>query len=151
MCLFFFPELFVKLLISTKNLGKDKQEAVEKVLSQTVQNYLKFNDQSRDDHAQALKSFTDFIIEMFGVTIVSGGEGTVIIIVECPSLESLEHLWADYLDGNLDKVAERYLVTNEMRKELNLETVCLTTTIEEENYLNCKEALMALPETCSGE
>ena len=144
--------MFVKLLISTKNLGKEKQEAVEKVLSQTVQNYLKFNDQSRGDHAQALKSFTVFLIEMFGVTIVSVGEGSVIIIVECPSLESLENLWADYLDGNLDKAAERYLVTNEIRKELelNLETVCLTTTIEEENYLSCKEALMALPETCSG-
>ena len=148
---FFFPALFVKLLISTKNLGKEKEEAVEKILSQTVQNYLKFNDQSRDGHAQALKSFTDLIIDTYRVNLVSVGEGSVVIIVECPSLESLEHLWADYLDGNLDKVAERYLVTNEMRKELNLETVCLTTTIEEENYLNCKEALIALPETCSGE
>ena len=122
------------------------------MLSQTVQNYLKFNDQSRDGHAQALKSFTDLIIDTYRVNLVSVGEGSVIIIVECPSLESLENLWADYLDGNLDKAAERYLATNEIRKELelNLETVCLTTTIEEENYLNCKEALMALPETCSG-
>ena len=147
---FFFPELYVKLLISTKNLGKEKEEAVEKNLSQTVQNYLKCNDHSRDVHAQALKSFTDLITDTYRVNLISVGEGPVIIEVECPSLESLEHLWADYRDGNLDKAAERYLVTNEMRKELNLETSCLTTTIEKKNYLNCKKALMGLPKPCSG-
>ena len=147
----FFAELLVKLLISTKNLGKGKKEAVEKILSLTVQNYFKFNDHSRDDHAQALKFFTDLLIDTYGVNLVSVGEGSVTIIVECPSLESLEHLWRDYLNGYLNKVAERYLITNEMRKELNLETVCLTTTIEEENYLKCKNALMGLPKSCSGE
>ncbi|XP_044166247.1 uncharacterized protein LOC114951286 [Acropora millepora] len=146
-----YGELLVKLLISTKNLGKGKKEAVEKILSLTVQNYFKFNDHSRDDHAQALKFFTDLLIDTYGVNLVSVGEGSVTIIVECPSLESLEHLWRDYLNGYLNKVAERYLITNEMRKELNLETVCLTTTIEEENYLNCKMALMCLPKTCSGD
>ena len=148
----FLPALFVKLLISSKkNLRKEKEEAVEKMLSQAVRNYLKFNDQSRDGHAQALKRFTEHLINAYSVNLVSFCLGSVVVIVECPSLESLELLWADYLDGNLDKVAERYLVTNEMRKELNLETVCLMTTIEEESYLNCKKALMALPETCSGE
>ncbi|XP_067057901.1 E3 ubiquitin-protein ligase rnf213-alpha-like isoform X3 [Acropora muricata] len=146
-----YGELYVKLLISTKNLGKDKEEAVERMLSQTVENYLKFNDHSRDDHAQALKSLTNLLIDTYRVNLVSVGEGSVTIIVECPSLESLEHLWRDYLDGNLNKVAERHLITNEMRKELNLETVCLTTTIEEENYLKCKNALMGLPKSCSGE
>ena len=142
--------MYVKLLISTKNLGKDKEEAVERILSLTVQNYLKFNDHSGDDPAQALKSLTNLLIDTYRVNLVSVGEGSVTIIVECPSLESLEHLWADSLDGSLDKVAERYLVTNEMRKELNLETSCLTTTIEKKNYLNCKKALIALPKPCSG-
>ena len=48
LCLF-FPEKFVKLLISTKHLGKE--EAMEKILSQTIQNYLKCNDHSGDDQA----------------------------------------------------------------------------------------------------
>ena len=124
---------------------------MEKSLSIMVENYLKFNDHSRDNHAQALKSLTDLLIDTYRVNLVSVGEGSVTIIVECPSLESLEHLWRDYLNGNLNKVAERYLITNEMRKKLNLETVCLTTTIEEENYLKCKNALMGLPKSCSGE
>ena len=38
-------------------------------------------------------------------------------------------------------MAERYLVTSEMKQRLNLETVNLKTTIEEENYLNCRKAL----------
>ena len=94
-----FSEAFIKLLIrGTKNLGKEKEEVVKKILSQTVQNYLKFNDHSRDDGAQALKSLTEFLIEVHKVTLVSVGEDSVV-------------------EGNLDKVAERYLITNEMRKE----------------------------------
>ena len=50
-CVYFFPEKFVKLLISTKHLGQEKEEAMEKILSQTIQNYLKCNDHSRDDQA----------------------------------------------------------------------------------------------------
>ena len=45
----------------------------------------------------------------------------------------------------------RYLVTNEMKEKLDLETVYLKTTILEEDYLNCKEALMELRSTYSGE
>ena len=93
----FFPELLVNLLISKKNLGKEKEEAMKKLLSQIAHNYLKFDVQSRD-HAQALKSFTDHIIDNYRVNLVAVGEDSV-------------------GEGNLDKVAERYLVTNEMRKE----------------------------------
>ena len=139
------------MLVSTKKLGKEKEEVVEKRLSQTVQDYLKYNDHSGEKHAQALKSFTDHIIRTYDVNLVAVNEGSVIIIVECPTLESLEHLWSDYRAGHLDEVAERCLVTDEMKKELNLETICLKISIEEENYLNCKKALEELPKTCLGE
>ena len=71
--------------------------------------------------------------------------------MECTTLESLKHLWSDYLSSHLDEVAEQYLVTDEMKKKLALETNCLKTTIEEENYFNCKKALMERPRTCSDE
>ena len=74
-----------------------------------------------------MKSFTDHIENVYG------------------------HLWNDYLAGHLDNLAERYLVTNEMKKKFDLETVSLKTTILEEDYLNCKEALMELRSTYSGE
>ena len=84
-CVYFFPESYVKLLISTTNLRKEKIEAMEKILSQTVQNYVKFNDLSRDD--QACKSLTELILDTYRVTLVSVGEDSVV-------------------EGNPDKVAE---------------------------------------------
>ena len=63
-CVYFFPESFVKLLTSSKNLEKEKKEAVEKILFQTVQNYFKFKDLSRDDPAQNLVSIgEDSVVE----------------------------------------------------------------------------------------
>ena len=97
-CVYFFPEAYVKLLISTSNLRKEKKEAMEKHLSQSVQCYFKYNDLSRDDRAQALKSFTGYLSDIHKVALVIVGEDSVV-------------------EGNLDKVAERYLITNEMRKE----------------------------------
>ena len=139
------------MLISAKNLEKEKEDAVKKCFSQAVQNYAKFGDHPRDNYAQALKSSADHIINTHGVNLVTAAKDSVIIVVECPTLGSLELLWSDYLAGHLDKAAERYLVTEEMKKELNLGEICLKTTIEEQNYLNCKKALMEIPRTGSGE
>ena len=83
--------------------------------------------------------------------LVTLKKSSVIIILDCPTLESLKLLWRDYHSGHLDKVAERYLVTDKIKKRLNLETICLKTIIEKENYLNCKKALMRLQSTTSGE
>ena len=85
--LIFFPESVVKVLLSRKNLGKEKGEAMENILSQTVQNYVKFNDLSRYDHAQAFKFFADLIMNTYTVNLVSIGEDSVV-------------------EGNPDKVAE---------------------------------------------
>ena len=98
-----------------------------------------------------MKSFTDHLTEVYKVYLVIVGEGSVIIILKCPTLDSLEHLWRDYCAGHLDRVAERYLVTDEMKVKLKLEANCLKTTIAEGNYLNCKKALMKFPGTCSVE
>ena len=38
-----------------------------------------------------------------------------------------------------------------MKKKLNLETICLKTTIEKENYFNYRKALMELQSSDSGE
>ena len=42
-------------------------------------------------------------------------------------------------------------MTDEMKERLNLKTIYLKTTIDDENYLNCKKAVMELPSTCSSE
>ena len=133
------------MLICTVSLNEEKREAVERILTLFVQNYVKFNSNP------SIEAFTEHLIKVYQVALVNVGSGSVIIIVECPTLEILEHLWSDYLSGELDKVAERCFVTDEMKKKLNLETICLKTVIEEENYLNCQKALRELPGTCLGE
>lgn len=124
---------------------------MEKCLSQTVQNYSKSDDHPRDNYAQALKSSTDHVIGTSGVNLLTAAKDSVIIVLECTTLESLELLWSDYLAGHLDKVAERYLVMDETKKELDPKTICLKTYIEEENYLNCKKVFEELPKTYLGE
>ena len=68
--------------------------------------------------------------------------GSLIIIFNCQSIKSLEHLWNDYCSGYLDEMAEQYLVTDEMKGKLNLETISLKITIEHENYLTCRKVLL---------
>ncbi|XP_044169470.1 uncharacterized protein LOC122953596 isoform X1 [Acropora millepora] len=146
-----YGESYVKLLIGTRNLEKEKEEAMKEMLTQEVHSYLKFNDHSGDDPHQAMASFTVHLINVYKVRLVTLGVASVIIFLDCPTLESLERLWSDCLSGHLHKVAERYLVTDEMKKKLDLETIYLNATIEQENYWNCKKALMERPSTCSGE
>ena len=76
------------------------------------------------------------------MALQSVGIGSLEITFRCLSLESLESLWSDYQSGHLNDVAERYLVTDDIKKKLNLESIGLETTIEEENYLICKELLL---------
>ena len=80
----------------------------------------------------------------YNLNLVTIGKGSLEIIVDCPNLESLEHLWSDYLSGHLSEVAERYLVTDEIKRKLELDTVRLKVTIAEENYLMCRTALMGM-------
>ena len=77
----FFTESYAKLLISTKNLEKEKEEAMKQ------------------------------LVRLVTLAVVS-----VIIILDCPTLESLDRLWSDYISGHLDKNAKRHLVTAEMKK-----------------------------------
>ena len=139
----------INLLIDANNtLEKEKKEAIKEMLTQLVQTCDKGSDHSRD--WRHLKSFTGNLIETYEVLVLNVDKGSIVISLRCPTLESLEHLWSDYRSGDLDKLAERCLVTDDMKKKLKLETSYLKTTIGEENYLNCKKALMGLPSTCSG-
>ena len=147
---FVFSVSYIKLRIQAKNIGKQKKEAMEEISTLIGQAYDKFIVHSRDG-VEGFKSLIGDLVDTYGVCVIDVHNGSIVIILECPTLESLEHLWSDYRSGHLDKVAERYLVTDKIKKKLNLETICIETTIDEENYLNCKKALMELPSTCSGE
>ena len=143
----FISELVIKLLIDADNTLKEKEkEEIKKTLTKLVQTC---DDQSRD--LRCLTSFTNTLTDIYEALVLAVSEGSVVVSLRCPTLASLEHLWSDYRSGDLDKLAERYLVTDDMKKKLKLETSYLKITIDEKNCLNCKKAFMGLPDTCSGE
>ena len=107
------------------------------MLSMQVKTYVEVHDLPTDK-LKGLGALGKFITETYKVCFN---------ILNCQTIESLELLWNDTLSGHLDKVAEQYLVTSEMKQRLNLEKVKLKATIEEENYLNCRKVLTG----CSGE
>ena len=73
--------------------------------------------------------------------IREAGEGSLRIVVECRTLEILERLWDDYNSGHLNEVAEERLLTDEIKKKYEVESIELETTITMENYLACKLSL----------
>ncbi|XP_015778868.1 PREDICTED: uncharacterized protein LOC107356762 isoform X1 [Acropora digitifera] len=140
-----YGESAIDLLIGANNtLDEEEKELVKEMLTQLVQTC---DDQSRD--FRGLKSFNYNLIKTYKALVLNVSEGSIVVSLRCPTLESLEHLWSDYRSGDLDKLAERYLVTDDMKEKLKLEKSYLKITIDEENYLNCKRALMELPSTCS--
>ena len=101
--------------------------------------YTKYRRVSTPDGVSAL---IEHIQDAYNLALKSVGVGSLEITFQCTSLESLECLWSDYQSGHLNDIAERYLVTDDIKKKLNLENVSLKTIIEEENYLICKRVLM---------
>ena len=79
------------------------------------------------------------------VLIVDTESGSLIITVECSSLEILDGLWDDYCAGFLNEMVQKFLVTEDVLKELGLIEVKLTTTIPEEEYRACREYFLQYP------
>ena len=90
----------------------------------------------------SLARFKEFLQKAFEVTVLMVKPGSLIITVQCLTLESLESLWNGYCSGYLNDIVERFLVTDEIKRKLGMDNVRLKTTIEEENYLICKKAFM---------
>lgn len=69
----------------------------------------------------------------------------MLIAVTCNNLEGLERLWEDYRSGHLNAIAEEYLVTDDIKERFHVESVNLVATIQEEDYVACKEFLSSKP------
>ncbi|XP_068751686.1 uncharacterized protein [Montipora capricornis] len=135
---------FLKILITAPSLEKEQQEEVYKLLAQSIQNFEKFRDNS-SDNLNALVDFIKLLEINYQASLVSVGVSSLEVTVDCQTLKGLEHLWNDYLSGHLNSMAEQYLVTDEMKQKLGLDKISLKTTIEEENYLICRKALLEIP------
>ena len=67
---------------------------------------------------------------------------TLRVAVECKNPEILEQLWRDYCSGHLNVVAEKCLLTDDIKRRFHLTSVKLKTTILEEDYQECKNFLL---------
>ena len=88
---------------------------------------------NRDEH-DYLRTY----LKEIGAILKGGGLGSLLITVQCDSLEILERLWKDYLSGHLGDVIQRSFVTEEILTEFSLAELKLKTTIPEEEYKACK-------------
>ena len=131
--------------ITTRDLSSELEDLADGLLRQQLKAYLEHNKTNKLCTASGLSDFIKHLENTYNLTLTSVGVGSLVIKVQCPDLQSLESLWNDYCSGVLNEAAERFLVTDDMKKEINLVTLRLKTIIEEESYLTCKKALMEKP------
>ena len=134
----------IKLLISlnTQDLTVAQQRILKEELEQSVHKYRRHQDLSSLPVDSTVARLTEFLKKAYEVAVMMVKTGSLIITVQCLTLESLESLWNDYCSGYLNDIVERFLVTDEIKRKLGMDNVRLKTTIEEENYLICKKAFM---------
>ena len=119
-----------------------RREAVpssQEVLNLIATKYLQeLNPSTREEFSE----FIQYMKEVRKVIVVDAQTGSLILTLECSSLQVLDELWKDYCSGHLNEVAQKLLVTEEILKEFGLSAVKLTTTINEEEYKDCRELLL---------
>ena len=140
--LYFISDPLIKLIIETTvDLNEEQKKDVYHILMLQASHYMESHNYSKVKET-GVRAFVEFLKMAYNVSRVALNKGSLIISLSCKTLKGLEQLWHDYLSGHLNKVAERYLVTDEMKTKVNLRKINLKTTIEEENYLNCRKVLL---------
>ena len=135
-CLFFSE-------IITKHFFQEINDEQSKIVHETLQRQILVYFQHRTiATSEGVSGLIEYIKKTHNVALESVGLGSLEITFRCTSLDSLESLWSNYKSGHLNDIAERYLVTDDIKKKLNLESIRLKTIIEEENYWVCKRILM---------
>ncbi|KAJ7371745.1 Death effector [Desmophyllum pertusum] len=82
------------------------------------------------------------------VDVRSHDVGSLLITVECSSLQILEGLWEDYCSGHLNEITQEVLVTPQVLEKLGLTDVKLKTYISEEEYEKGKQIFMDNSGSC---
>ena len=108
----------------------------QEVLSLIAYRYFQKIDPS---NLEEFNGYLQYLKEVRNVLFVDAKLGSLIITVECSSLEILEGLWHDYCTGYLNEMAQKHLVTEDIVKELGLTEVKLTTTILNMDYRACQK------------
>ena len=119
--------------ITARDLSSELEDVVDGMLRQQLKWYLEYNKTNKLSTASGLSDFVKHLENTYQFSLTTVGEGSLVIKGQCPDLQSLESLWNDYCSGVLNEAAERFLVTDDVKKENNLVTLRLKTIIEEES------------------
>lgn len=84
-------------------------------------------------------SFLQYLHDVRNVVVRDCRFGSLILTVECNSLEILEKLWEDYCSGHLGEMAQKCLVSDDILNILGLTEVKVKTFIDEEEYIACRQ------------
>lgn len=94
----------------------------------------------------SFKKSVELLFQYLGYTlgafVRNFGVGSLLITVECSSLQTLQGLWEDYRSGHLNTIAQEILVTTEVLEKLGLDEVRLKTFISVEEYEKGKQIFM---------
>jgi len=126
---------------SKKPQGQDPEERqllTEDVLRFIAMKYLE-GTQPRSK-ADDLDGFLEYMRAVRSAIVTDVTTGSVIITVECTSLEILDTLWEDCATGHMNEVAQKFLITVDIIREFG--EVKVTVTIDEEEYKACRAYFM---------
>ena len=118
---------------------QDVVTAAQQVLNRVAQLHL---DIAPPTTLEGLSDFLRYMKEARNVLVVDKASGSLIITLECSSLEILDGLWQDYLTGHLNEMAQQLLVTEDILREFGLLEVKLKITILEVEYLACRKCFL---------
>ena len=91
---------------------------------------------------EGLGDFLGRFRDKYNIRIKAVGLGSLEVRVECPTLESLEHLKSDYCSGYIDEMAEKCILTDDVRQKLNLKNVSLKAVIRKKDYDRCRKSFL---------
>ena len=120
------------------NVGNSVMPSTQQIMNSVASNYLNNQNLSTPEDRS---DFIRYLKEVREVLVLDCQSGSLIITVECVSLKILEDLWQDYCTGNLGRVVQECLVTEDILKELGLSEIKLITTIDEKDYKDCQKYL----------
>lgn len=86
-----------------------------------------------------LQSFCQYLKNMLNVIVRCHDTGSLLLTVECRTLQILEGLWEDYCSGHLNEMAQESLITAEVLEKLGLSQIKLKIFMSEEEYERGKQ------------
>ena len=123
-------------------MGNDGLPSAQGVLNFIAHKYFQTVDTSNPEE---LNGYLQYLRDVRKVLFMDAQTGSLIITVECGSLEILDKLWVDYCTGHLNEMAQNYLVTEEILNEFGLFEVKLSTNIQEDEYRAAREYFLETP------